>query len=123
MESGRLTGMGENVRVKWKLFEPTRNLELSVSQITDIADDDAKIQEVGEDTVRMHKNATKLYGWAKITEKDVKDIGLCVKYDNEPPRHAHILGWPDKREDRKEMQMSLISCSQPLRLDPPIQVA
>lgn len=115
-QSGRLT----NEVVKSKLFEPNRALELSVFQIDDL--DRTEIQEIGIDVVTAIPNAQRLHGWGEISETAAIDAGLRVDYDDNPPRHANVLDWPDEASERKLIQQILASHARAIRLNPPIQV-
>ena len=116
-QSGRLT----DEVVKPKLFEPNRKLELSVFRVEGLGY--TEIQEIGLDVVKKIPNAQRLHGWGEISESAVRDTGLRVNYDDEPPRHANVLGWPDKAPERKQIQLILASHASAIRLNPPIQVA
>lgn len=115
-QSGRLT----DEVVKPKLFEPNRALELSVFRVDDI--DRTEIQEIGTDVVKAIPNAQRLHGWGEISETAVIDAGLRVDYDDDPPRHANVLDWPDEASERKLIQLILASHARAIRLNPPIQV-
>ena len=115
-QSGRLT----DEVVKPKLFEPNRALELSVFRVDDL--DRTEIQEIGIDVVTAIPNAQRLHGWGEISETAVIDAGLRVDYDDDPPRHANVLDWPDEASERKLIQQILASHARAIRLNPPVQV-
>ena len=115
-QSGRLT----DEVVKPKLFEPNRALELSVFRVDGLGR--IEIQEIGIDVVTAIPNAQRLHGWGEINESAVLDAGLRVDYDDDPPRHANVLDWPDEASERKLIQLILASRAHAIRLNPPIQV-
>ena len=87
-----------------KLLAP-KDLKLSVSCITGL--DGVGIKEEGIKVVERRKGADHLHGWAEFTKTKVKEVGLRVCCDNNPPRHAHILGWPEDIVLRKQKQQDL----------------
>ena len=115
-QSGRIT----DEVVKPKLFEPNRALELSVFRVDGL--DRTEIQEIGIDVVTAIPSAQRLHGWGEISETAVLDAGLRVDYDDDPPRHANVLDWPDEASERKLIQQILASHARAIRLNPPIQV-
>ena len=52
----------------------------------------------------------------------MSEAGLRVKHDEDPPRHANIIGWPADVPERKQRQQLLARCSCPVKLSSPIQV-
>ena len=115
-ESGRLT---DSV-VKPKLFEPNRALELSVFRVRGL--EFVEICDIGVSVVKKHPQARRLHGWGEIEESEVQGVNLRVVYDNVPPRHANIVGWPKEASRRKNIQQFLASKARPIRLDQPIPV-
>jgi hypothetical protein len=97
-ESGRLT---DSV-VKPKLFEPNRALELSVFRVHGL--EFVQICGIGVSVVKEHPNARRLHGWGEIGESEVQGVNLRVVYDDVPPRHANIVGWPTEASQRKSIQ-------------------
>ena len=106
--------------VKPKLFEPNRSLELSVFRVEGLGSSD--ILPIGEDVVRKHPQANRLYGWGEVNASDVLDTGLRIDYDDDPPRHANIAGWPQDKSQRLQIQQILASCATAHQLNPPVQV-
>ena len=115
-ESGRLT---DSV-VKPKLFEPNRVLELSVFRVHGL--EFVQICGIGVSVVKEHPNARRLHGWGEIGESEVQGVNLRVVYDDVPPRHANIVGWPTEASQRKSIQQVLASKARPIRLAQPIIV-
>lgn len=110
LESGRLT----DSIVKPKLFEPNRALELSVFRVDGLVRD--QIRDLGDEVVEKHPSARKLHGWGEFPESAVQKAGLRVERDDDPPRHANIVGWPREPSERKQRQQILASHSYPVRL-------
>lgn len=117
VESSKIGSLGKHT----KLFQPTReDAELSVACIVGLDDDGVK--DEGIKVVKRHRNATHLHGWLEFTKATVKEIGLRVCCDNNPPRHARILGWPENLALRKHRQQDLAKRSYATKLDAPILV-
>lgn len=110
VESGRLT----DSIVKPKLFEPNKALELSVFRVGGLVR--GQIRDLGDEVVKKHPTARKLHGWGEFPESAVQEAGLRVEHDDDPPRHANIVGWPREPSERKQRQQILASRSYPVRL-------
>jgi len=109
-----------NSVVKPKLFEPNRNLELSVFDISGLYY--AEILDLGVDVARKHPTSRRLHGWGEISQSTVVSQNLRVQHDGQPSRHANIVGWPDKRSERKLKQQKLAQQAKPIRLSPPAEI-
>ena len=116
VESGRFGAS----TVKPKLFEPNRNLELSVFGIGGLVC--AEVRDLGIAVARWHPTARQLHGWGEISEEAVASAELDIEYDNQPERHANITGWPEDIEERKLKQQLLASRAHPVKFDSPIPV-
>ena len=73
---------------------PPQDLKLSVFQIEGL--DENLIWEIGTTHVAEPGNRT-LHGRGDITVAAVSETGLGLSPDNEPPRHANIVGWPEEK--------------------------
>ena len=109
LEGGRLTASV----VKPKLFEPNRALKLSVFHVDGL--DDGGIRHIGDDVVTRHPTAKRLYGWGGFDGAAVSDAGLRIDRDDDPPRHANIVDWPEDASERKQRQQILASRAYPVR--------
>jgi hypothetical protein len=92
--------------VRAKAFEPPANLRLSVFRIDGLTIED--VWRLGQTNVmdRMPQPRT-LYGIANIKVGPTQDLNLTVYADNDPPRHASVVGWPDDKSARKLIAMEL----------------
>lgn len=117
VEGGRLTASSHPHP---KLYEPNRELKLSVFFVSGLVC--AEICERGINVVELHPSARRLHGWGEFDESTVQKTGLRVDRDDNPPRHANIVDWPEIASERKEKQLLLAANSQSVRLNPPIQV-
>jgi len=60
-----------------------------------------------------------LYGSGDLSVSSVVDTGLSVDPDNDPPRHAGIVGWPEGKDARlSRAQRLAASASLRLRKSP-----
>jgi hypothetical protein len=75
--------------VKHSAFIPPPDKKLSVFQITDLPEID--IWSMGENL-----RDRLLVGRADILAGYVYKADLSIDLDNNPPKHANIIGWPDE---------------------------
>jgi hypothetical protein len=62
---------------------------------------------VAEEHVTPHRNGKQFLAYASITGAHVLSARLSVDYDEPPPNHANILGYPQNREE-------IMACAQAL---------
>lgn len=117
LESKRLTTTG----AKPKLFEPTKRFELSVFDVSGLLFEE--ILQLGIDVAKKQSPPRRLHGWGEIDVAAVHKAGLQIERDDDPPRHANIVGWPDEVSKMHEKQVLLVQASHPVRLDEPISVS
>ncbi|MDR4504736.1 MAG: hypothetical protein MRK01_08100 [Candidatus Scalindua sp.] len=97
-------------RVKYTAFMPNpNNLELSVFRISGLSQN--KIWEIGEKYLTKNLERT-LYGIARIIALKVTDNKVQIKSDNNPPRHANIVGWPNEKSEQKLIAQELAANAQ-----------
>ena len=99
--------------VKPNAFMPRANpengqWETSVFRIYGLTDEE--VWEIGESVVIV--SGKTLYGRAAIRVEDVEKAGLSVMPDDNPPRHANIIGWPDEKSERKLFAERLVGSAQ-----------
>jgi hypothetical protein len=93
-------------RVKSSAFLPPPDLKLSVFRIIGLTEEN--IWEIGEEEVVQKQPTPKtLYGRAEIIAAIVQNVGLTIDPDNDPPRHANILGWPEEKSEKKLIALEL----------------
>lgn len=104
-------------RVKPKLFQPHQG-KVSVFRTNTWPHE--RIEECGLTVVR--KRGKKLHGWAILATHAVPERlgGLTVEYDNTPPGHANITGWPSEREELLYWQAKLAKHSELVLLPQPL---
>ena len=118
---GRITQRPDHLVVKPKLFEPDNNLELSVSNVHEL--DCVGIRDEGKSVGKRRNDAEYLRGWAEIEHKIVEVANLRLVCDNDPERHANIVGWSTCTREQKRQQTFLakrVCCA--VKLDPPVPV-
>lgn len=93
-------------RVKYTAFMPlSDNLRISVFRTSGLTE--PKVWSIGE-SVGQVKNRT-LHGRGDIGAGDVKKQNLDIDPDNQPLRHANIVGWPQEKHKRQEIAQVLAS--------------
>lgn len=90
-----------NERVKAEAFLPPPNLELSVFRICHL--DDSAIEALGQPVAAIQSK--KLCGWGRVMTAAVRRLNLDLEADEEPKRHANIVGWPT--EPDRDVQKGL----------------
>ncbi len=100
----------ENHRAKYGAFVPPRaSDEVSVYRIIDLEDDE--IWRLGDEKVAVHVEKD-IKARADLGVHQVIDIGLEVIPETKPhPRHANIMGWPDDRDEIRQLAIELAESS------------
>ena len=97
--------------VKPAAFEPPPDLRLSVFRIDGLVI--ADVWRIGkEQVIEKMKVPAKLHGFADIKASTIQDSNLSIESDNDPPRHASVVGWPEEKQKRKLIAIELASRSQ-----------
>ncbi|WP_420263729.1 hypothetical protein [Candidatus Magnetominusculus dajiuhuensis] len=94
--------------VRYSAFMPPSNKLLSVFRIFDLAD--PEVWELG-DKVGILRERT-LLARADIKVSNVNDSGLDVDANDDPPRHANIVGWPEEKSEIKLKAIELADRAQ-----------
>ena len=91
-----------------KLFQPRKDLTLSVEMIDSLDRDD--VIQAGLAVAEERGKA--LYGWAEVQRDKIEGIGLSVCVDDRPrPGHATISGWPEDKHISLELEKRLTALS------------
>lgn len=106
--------------VKPSLFTPNRHSVVSVFRIKGLGF--PEITEIGTGVVAQHPTSKRLYGWGKLPSSAVREVGLKLVNDDNPPRHSSIEGWPRKSSARLALQSQLARKTELVRLDKPVEV-
>jgi len=93
--------------VKFNAFMPPPDLKLSVFRTSSLSE--SQIWSIGTGIAHQQKPPRTLYGRADIQVCQVMQCGLKVDPDNNPPRHASIIGWPREKSKQKLIAMKLAS--------------
>ena len=106
----------ENSRVKPRAFLPRRNterpqprFELSVFQIKGLSE--LEIWRIGEQHVSSPAKRD-LRARGDLLVGDFDRAGLTVDPDNEPPRHATVVGWPEEKFRQQSVAQELAGKAQ-----------
>lgn len=95
-----------NNAVKPKAFMPPPNLRLSVFRIDGLTLDE--IWAIGQrEVIDLTPRVKQLHGLGEIKVSECQKTGLAVDCDNNPPRHANIIGWPAEKEKQKLLAAEL----------------
>jgi hypothetical protein len=78
-------------------FMPPLDLELSTFLTTGLPDEE--VWKLGL-LVLEERRSSKLYGRADIDVGVVLAAKLKARFDNEPPRHVSVIGWPSYSEGK-----------------------
>jgi hypothetical protein len=89
-------------RVKMEAYMPSRG-EVSVFRINGL--DQASIWEIGSDVAKKRERT--LYARGDTNAEDVRKIGLNIRPDEPPPRHANIVDWPPDNEKPRQKVIAL----------------
>ena len=89
---------------KWKLFEPSRGDNATSVFITDgLTPED--VWTIGD--TYAHRGDRLPVARGDVTPNDIKTVSLRLSVDDDPPRHALILGWPSEKEELRLRAMEL----------------
>lgn len=91
--------------MKHSAFMPRGDGKTSVFRILGLSEED--IWKLGRDFVE-HPGRS-IHARADVTVEVVTSCGLIVDPDNDPPRHANIVGWSDEKSKNQLMAMKLAS--------------
>ena len=119
VEKGKIKGSTEGALAHPKLFEPNRQLLLSVARIEGLTFEE--IKETGI-SVKKHRTAKHLYGWARFPRNAVIELDLEIDDDPPPCLHSNIKGWPEEVEERKRRSQELARISEAALLEEKIPV-
>ena len=95
--SNQFAAVAKNVRTSAFLPHPS-NLDLSVFGINHLSA--IQIWTLSVKYLSSAKDKP-IKGRADIFAEDVNNIGLRLSRDNNPPRHANIIGWPETKHEQK----------------------
>lgn len=94
----------QNNRVKYGAFLPNSNGKTSVFRISKLSE--KKIWNIGETQVASSIGKS-IKGRGDILARYVFLSKLEILPDNNPPRHANIVGWPDEKAEQKIIALEL----------------
>jgi hypothetical protein len=95
-------------RVKPDAFLPSRNqLETSVFRTADL--NTAEVRQIGD--MVGTQTGRNLKAWGDVLAGVVFDVGLAVRPDNNPERHAAIVGWPAEKDERLSLAQRLAAAA------------
>lgn len=99
----------ERRRVKYAVFMPTPNGETSVFRISNLSDNE--VWDIGDKEVAQ-KRGKLVLGRADILAFHFLQKRLRIIPDDNPLRHANIVGWPEEKSEQKLIAMELAENAQ-----------
>jgi hypothetical protein len=91
-------------RAKFRALLPAQDNSTSVFRVFGL--DQTEIWHLGDQHVAPFRGKP-ILGRAELLVHDVKRVGLDIEPDDEPPRHAAIVGWPAEKDAKKIRAMEL----------------
>lgn len=85
-------------------FTPNKNGETSIFRISGISDNE--VWNIGEREVGMKQNKP-ILGRADITASIILSNHLEIVPSEPPVRHADITGWPEEKDQQKDIALEL----------------
>lgn len=96
--------------VKERAFRP-RDHEADTSVFRTTGQDDEAIWQVGKQTVLPERQATdnkaKIHGRADFNGAAPVSLGLTLAFDEPPPEHVLVGGWPTEKHTRMQVALEL----------------
>lgn len=90
--------------VKRFAFMPARDGATSVYHTTGLSTEE--ISELSRIHVEPERQKA-AYGWAEIQVEAVRAVHLELDYNNDPPRHINLTGWPDEKDHQISIAQQL----------------
>ena len=94
---------------------------LSVFRVDGLNSDE--ILDLGIRVALLRGGTTAVHGWVEFCENGLREKGLNVIYDEDPPRHAHVVEWPKDAGDRVQIERELAHiCHRKAMFESPIGI-
>ncbi|MCY4130048.1 MAG: hypothetical protein OXG15_12515 [Gammaproteobacteria bacterium] len=115
-EAGRAKGKKRKVK---SLLTPNVENEMSIARIDGLECDE--ILNLAIEFMAQSDSPQKVHGWFEFSAEAVEDADLTIDYDENPPRHANVIDWPDKDEAQsRATQILYRACYRKAHFNPPI---
>jgi hypothetical protein len=94
---------------------PPPEYHLSVFRIYGLTTED--VCQIGQRKVISNMPGRTLHGYANIVAQSFQDANLTIDPDNNPARHASVVGWPEDKQQQVSIAQelaasaSLVLCS------------
>jgi hypothetical protein len=102
-------------RVTERAFLPAPDKTTSVFRVDGLSE--AQIWQLADTHIVNIPDGRPVYGTGTIRAQVVEDVGLRLDPDDDPPRHAAIVGWSEDKHDWKSRAQRLAASAR-LRLRP-----
>lgn len=96
-------------RVTERAFLPGRDNATSVFRVDGLTDD--QVWRLADEHVAGVQGGRHVLGTGTLLAQAVTEVGLRVEPDDDPPRHASILGWPDDKSGKKSRAQLLAAAA------------
>jgi hypothetical protein len=84
---------------------PPPDYRLSVFRIDGLTTE--HVCQIGQQKVISKMTGRTLHGFANIVAQAFLDAELTIDPDNNPPRHASVVGWPKEKSEQKLIALEL----------------
>lgn len=92
--------MADRMTVRPRAFSLTKEKKLSAVHTQNMTE-----KSIWQWADKHLKSEGEIDKRADLKVKDIFSVGLKIDYDNKPPRHLNIIGWPpDKHKELKSRQ-------------------
>jgi len=91
-------------------FLPPPDYHLSVFRIDGLTIED--ICQIGQQQVISKRPERTLHGFANIVAQAFLDANLIIDPDNNPPRHASVVGWPKEKPQQMSIAQELAASAE-----------
>ncbi len=72
---------------------------------------DIQVWQWADQHVTGAPGGRRVVGTGTLLAQAVTDVGLQMEADDDPPRHAAIVAWPDEKSDRKSRAQALAAAA------------
>lgn len=84
---------------------PPPEYRLSVFRVYGLTMED--VCRIGQQKVISNMPRRTLHGFANIVAQSFQDANLTIDPDNNPPRHASVVGWPKDKQQQVSIAQEL----------------
>lgn len=86
----------ENGRLRSGLFKPAKDRKMSVFRTSELEED--QIWELGDSYI--NRAGELIWGRSDLSLAIINEFMLELEVDDNPPRHANVINWPEDDDER-----------------------